>query len=52
MTLSTFALTGALLLLGWVALHVLRPFRRLFSPLRVVPDPDEPHWLKVILIQS
>ena len=47
---SQIALGGtvaATALVGWVALHTLRSYLSpLFSPLRVVPGPDEPHWFK------
>ena len=44
---SQIALGGTFVLVGWVTLHALRAYLSpLFSPLRVVPGPDKPHWFK------
>src|SRR5258706_13713314 len=44
---SHIALPGILALLGWAAFYFLRSYiRPLFSPLRVIPGPDKPHWLR------
>jgi hypothetical protein len=45
-TMSHIALGSTLGLLGWTAFCFLRAYiRPLFSPLRVIPGPDKPHWL-------
>jgi len=44
--MSRVALGSTLGLLGWTSFCVLRAYiRPLFSPLRVIPGPDKPHWL-------
>jgi hypothetical protein len=41
------ALVGTLFIVGYAGFDILRGFLRpFFSPLRVVPGPDKPHWLK------
>lgn len=44
--MSHIALGSTLALLGWTAFSFLRAYiSPLFSPLRVIPGPDKPHWL-------
>lgn len=45
--ISHIALGGILALLGWPTFYILRAYiRPLFSPLRYIPGPDKPHWLR------
>jgi hypothetical protein len=45
--LHHIALVVALFIVGCAALYILRAFLSpFFSPLRVVPGPDKPHWFK------
>jgi len=46
-TITQIALGGTIALLAWPAFYFLRAYiTPRFSPLTVVPGPDNPHWLR------